>query len=185
MLLISFSWANEQMIVSAGHAIVGCKHRRWAGVKTCHGLFTPLNHDKLFITHKLTCAPKGTCSEPPFPFPGAKIEKGWVQLVIVYDLTRDVKYNLLDPNLQERGAVMGRRAHNPKFAGLNGCRKQCHCVGNSCRRLNMRREGVSPTWLKYFRRQFYNSIVHCSFLRSIGPLPTRVWTSVYHFWDRL
>jgi len=47
------------MIVSAGHAIVGCKHRRWAGVKTCHGLFTPLNHDKLFITHKLTCAPRG------------------------------------------------------------------------------------------------------------------------------
>jgi hypothetical protein len=26
-----------------------------------------------------------------------------------------------------------------------------------------------------------STIAHCSSLRSIGPLPSQVWTSVYHF----
>jgi hypothetical protein len=26
-----------------------------------------------------------------------------------------------------------------------------------------------------------STTAHCSSLRSIGPLPTRIWTAVYHF----
>jgi hypothetical protein len=52
-------------------------------------------------------APKGTCSELPFPFPGvenpcarAKIHKGRVQFIL-NDRAVGLDYNLLNQNLQE------------------------------------------------------------------------------------